>query len=208
MTPTMPAAKPPRHAGRITTWKDDQGFGFITPNGGGATVFVHIKSFADGRTRPAGSEIVTYELARNEKGQARAENVAFYRPGAARQAAPGRSPLRPLLAGGFLVFLGLLALLHRIPLAVAGYYCGISALSFLAYARDKAAARRDAWRTRESTLHLFGLIGGWPGALLAQHFIRHKSTKPSFQSSLWFTVLVNCGVLGWLVVSAGFGWLG
>jgi len=89
------------------------------------------------------------------------------------------------------------------PLPAVGFYTGISVLTFLVYARDKAAARRDAWRTGESSLHLLGLAGGWPGALLAQHLLRHQSTKPAFQSSLWFTVVVNCGVLGWFLT--GFG---
>jgi len=29
--------KAPRYQGRITSWKDDEGFGFITPNGAGPT---------------------------------------------------------------------------------------------------------------------------------------------------------------------------
>ncbi len=41
-----------RLQGRITRWKDDQGFGFITPDGGGEPVFVHISAFASRRLRP------------------------------------------------------------------------------------------------------------------------------------------------------------
>ena len=52
-----------RHQGKITDWKDDRGFGFITPNGGGAKVFVHISAFRKGEARPAGNDLVTYELA-------------------------------------------------------------------------------------------------------------------------------------------------
>ena len=65
-----------RYQGKITRWQDDQGFGFITPNGGGAQVFVHIKAFSS-RRRPVGNEMVTYELLADQKGRARAGNVAF-----------------------------------------------------------------------------------------------------------------------------------
>ena len=48
-----------RQQGKITKWKDDQGFGFITPDSGGEQVFVHIKSFSNRQRRPIGNEIVT-----------------------------------------------------------------------------------------------------------------------------------------------------
>jgi len=51
-----------RHQGRITTWKDDKGFGFITPNGSREQVFVHIRAFAHAGRRPMGGELVTFEL--------------------------------------------------------------------------------------------------------------------------------------------------
>ncbi|MGD9872533.1 MAG: cold shock domain-containing protein, partial [Thauera sp.] len=52
-----------RHQGKITTWKDDKGFGFIAPNGGGEPVFLHVSSLANRRRRPEGNELVSYELA-------------------------------------------------------------------------------------------------------------------------------------------------
>lgn len=197
----MRSATTPRYAGRITTWKEEQGFGFITPNGGGPTVFVHISAFARQGTRPAGNEIVTYELTVNERGQARADKVAFCRAGR-RQPVAG-SVARPLLACGFLVALALLVAAGRLPVLALALYASISALTFLAYASDKAAARRHAWRTRESTLHMLGLAGGWPGALLAQHLVRHKSSKQSFKSILWLTIIVNCMALGWFMGTGG-----
>jgi len=60
-----------RYQGKITAWKDDQGYGFITPNIGGDKVFVHIKSFVSRRQRPALEQIVTYELSRDERGPQR-----------------------------------------------------------------------------------------------------------------------------------------
>jgi cold shock CspA family protein len=51
-----------RYQGKVTDWKDDRGFGFISPNGGGAKVFVHISAFRKGEARPVGNDLVTYEL--------------------------------------------------------------------------------------------------------------------------------------------------
>jgi len=45
---------------------------------------------------------------------------------------------------------------------------GLSLLSYLMYWLDKEAAQSGAQRTPESTLHLVDLLGGWPGALVAQ----------------------------------------
>ena len=64
-----------RYQGRVTGWKDDRGFGFVTPNGGGPRVFVHISAFGQGQRRPSENDLVTYELTRDEKKRERAENV-------------------------------------------------------------------------------------------------------------------------------------
>jgi uncharacterized membrane protein YsdA (DUF1294 family) len=50
-------------------------------------------------------------------------------------------------------------------------------------------------------LHFVGLIGGWPGALLAQGMFRHKSKKMEFQSVFWVTVVFNCAGLAWLLAT-------
>lgn len=46
----------------------------------------------------------------------------------------------------------------------------------------------------ESTLLLLGLVGGWPGAIVAQQTLRHKTIKLSFRVSFWLSVVVNIGV--------------
>jgi uncharacterized membrane protein YsdA (DUF1294 family) len=111
----------------------------------------------------------------------------------------------PVLAVLFFAFVGACALAGRLPLAVVGLYAGASLLAFAVYARDKAAAQGGRWRTQEKTLHMIALLGGWPGALVAQRVLRHKSSKASFQLTFWATVLVNCGVLGWLLTARGAG---
>lgn len=89
------------------------------------------------------------------------------------------------------------------PLWIAAIYVGMSLLTFIAYAVDKAAAQAQRWRTKESTLHLLALACGWPGALLAQQWLRHKSTKQAFRSVFWATVVLN--VVGMVVLSSPWG---
>lgn len=92
---------------------------------------------------------------------------------------------------------------RRLPLAVLVIYLVASLVTFFTYGFAKSAASRDQWRTRESTLHVFALLGGWPGALAAQRLLRHKSAKASFQATFWVTVAINCGALGWLLSPSG-----
>ena len=91
----------------------------------------------------------------------------------------------------------------KLPTVILWGYLLISLITFFAYAFDKVAAKDGAWRTKESTLHLLSLVGGWPGALIAQQKLRHKSKKQSFRSAFWFTVIMNVGIFAWMFTAAG-----
>jgi uncharacterized membrane protein YsdA (DUF1294 family)/cold shock CspA family protein len=191
-----------RYQGKITDWKDDKGFGFITPNGGSQQVFVHIKSFSNRQQRPVGNELVTYELTHDAKGRAQANSVAFVgKRGAPASPSGQAAPL--ILTAAFLVFVAGSVFAGKLPMAVVWIYLAASLVAFFAYALDKSAARNDRWRTKERTLHIFALAGGWPGALAAQRLLRHKSSKPSFQFAFWVTVILNCCILAWFFSSSG-----
>lgn len=107
------------------------------------------------------------------------------------------------MAVAFVVALVVTVLAGKLPALVLWLYLGASVVAFVAYAVDKAAARRDRWRTPEGTLHLYALIGGWPGALVAQRVLRHKSSKVEFQRVYWATVIINCMALAWFAVQHG-----
>ena len=88
--------------------------------------------------------------------------------------------------------------LVQLPLLVAAVYGVMSITCFAVYAIDKRAARAKAWRTPEKTLWLLGLLCGWPGALLAQQWLRHKTVKQPFRQMFWFTIAVNVAAFLWL----------
>lgn len=76
-----------------------------------------------------------------------------------------------------------------------------SLISFMQYWQDKASAQRGRWRTPEKALHLVELLGGWPGALIAQQCFRHKTRKLSFQLMVWPIVAAHQLVwIDWLLL--------
>lgn len=179
-----------RLRGKLTKWKDDKGFGFITPIRGGPQVFVHIKAFTNQHRRPVGNEFVIYETVSDATGRIRAEHVEFMGDDSKKAAEGWMIALTIALL--FLIFVGVSVFIGQLPFVVLALYLVFSFISFLVYRHDKSAAQQNRWRTGEGTLILLGLIGGWPGAVVAQQFFHHKTKKRSFQIAFWLTVLLNC----------------
>ena len=179
-----------RLRGKLTKWKDDGGYGFITPIRGGRQVFVHIKAFTNQHRRPIGNEFVTYETVSDETGRLRAEHVEFMGDDSLSAAEGWTIALTIALL--FLIFVGVSVLIGQLPFVVLALYVVFSVISFLVYRHDKSAAQQNQWRTGEGTLIFLGVLGGWPGAFVAQQFFRHKTKKSSFQIVFWVTVLLNC----------------
>jgi uncharacterized membrane protein YsdA (DUF1294 family)/cold shock CspA family protein len=193
-----------RIEGLVKSWNDDRGFGFIAPTQGGDEIFVHIKAFRARAGRPQVGQYVSFEIEQVQTGKKRAKDVELMRVTHGRprrfesSASWGNISLLAIPAFATLFFL--VSVFWRVPLFVAGVYLALSAASFVAYAADKSAANSGGWRTRESTLLLLGLMGGWPGGLIARKFLRHKSAKVSFRTAFWGSVAIN--VCGFVVLSS------
>ena len=74
---------------------------------------------------------------------------------------------------------------------IAWLYVVASCVCLVLYARDKTNARNKRRRVPERTLLLVGLVGGWPGALIAQRVLRHKTAKRSFRFAFRASIVVN-----------------
>ena len=192
-----------RMKGKLIKWDSDKAFGFIAPNGGGDNVFIHKTALSNRKRTPQISDVITFSIAKDKSGRYCAGDATFSGEKLKKKEAKKISQFSIYLS---VLFLGVIAVAYfigKFPQKLLLVYFGISAITFLAYAFDKSKAQRGAWRTQESTLHLFGLIGGWPGAAIAQQVLRHKSQKKEFRSGFWFTVVVNIGALFWLISPKG-----
>ncbi|HAT1575055.1 TPA: DUF1294 domain-containing protein [Raoultella ornithinolytica] len=74
----------------------------------------------------------------------------------------------------------------------------VNVLTLVIYGMDKMAARKAWRRVPESTLLVFGFVGGWPGAMVGQQVFRHKTQKQPFKT--YFIISVILSILATLAV--------
>ncbi|GED41084.1 DUF1294 domain-containing protein [Cobetia marina] len=184
--------------GRLTRWNDDKGFGFITPESGGKDVFAHISAYK-GRGRPKASAQVHYQLGMDDNNRPRA--IRFRTHGAGASTTSTGVWLAWLVALAVMVVLGAGWQQGRLPWMLPVAYLGMSLVTYLAYRIDKQAATSGEWRVPEGKLHLMELLCGWPGALIAQQSLRHKTRKTSYRLVFWGVVLINIAAVSWLTLS-------
>ncbi|PJJ97293.1 hypothetical protein CO641_09805 [Lysobacteraceae bacterium NML91-0213] len=192
--------------GRVIEWDDARGFGFIRPHGDERRLFFHIRDYRRSGRRPEIGEFVRFRASRQADGRWCAQDVdrvAQRRRGAVRRAVSTDAPrvgwtaVGPLVAA-YLALLTWSVSAGRLPVAAAACVPVLSLLTWLVYAADKRAARERRRRVPEAHLHALELAGGWPGALLAQRVLHHKSRKRSYQVVFWIVVALNvAAVVAW-----------
>jgi len=168
-------------SGKILEWDAKRGFGFLDHSG--KRLFLHIRDYAARHHAPRKGDVVAFLVGEDALGRPCAQRAQTIW-------SPSRLKATHFLVLPFLLFLPTLAALKMSydPRIIAGYAVFISIIAWRAYSYDKSRALAGAWRTPESTLHFLDLIGGWPGAFLAQKHLRHKTSKASFQLTFWFIV--------------------
>jgi len=192
-----------RTTGKVTHWNADKGYGFITPSSGAKQVFVHIKAFGGRLDRPELNQLVSFVLATDKHGRPCAERVTLAGEKSTDRFMRNDKNLYIWGAVIFLLLLSAVSFGGTLPLPVWVLYVGMSLVTYLVYWMDKSAALSNRSRTPENTLHLLALLGGWPGAIIAQQVLRHKSSKQEFRVVFWLSVTINCSILAWLFTQSG-----
>lgn len=184
-----------RITGKIKTWNEHKGFGFISCEGRD-DVFVHITDIPNKQTPQIGDE-VSFEIGPGRNGKSKAVNVQFEgqvagsQPQSIGMARYGAWTLVLLP----LLFSLLVASETLLPLILTVV---MSAVAFVAMGVDKHLAQNGAARIPETLLHLFELSGGWPGSYVGQRHYAHKTRKHSYQ--LVFVIIVLIHALYWIDV--------
>lgn len=187
--------------GKITTWNDEKGFGFLKPLKDETQIFIHISAFKDRKLRPEINQKVTYELSVDKQGRKTAVKIARASDRKRKPQSAKNSSISMITAITFLIIVGSIIFIKHASFLILYTYIMLSLVTFLIYGWDKAAAKKNHWRTPENNLHFLSLIGGWPGALIAQNFFRHKSKKQPFRIIFWLTVIINISIFIGLMVN-------
>lgn len=187
-----------RFSGRLKSWNTDRGFGFIEPDGGGREVFVHVSAVPTRLRPPQPGQAFTFEVELNREGKKRAANIGVPERPRTVSRDRGEAPTQWSLASAvaipaFVAIYAVVALNYRVLPWFALAYVVLSVTCVMLYAFDKSAAVAGRWRWSEQSLLALGLLGGWPGGLVARQLLRHKSSKASFRRAFWSTVLLNVG---------------
>ncbi len=61
--------------GALKTWKEDRGFGFISPDDGGKDIFIHISALKGTSRRPVTGDVIYYQIAKDNRGKYKAINA-------------------------------------------------------------------------------------------------------------------------------------
>lgn len=194
---------------KIVEWDDERGYGFLQVGSG--RVFLYRRDFSERHKRPQVGDWIRFTVGVDAQKRTCAKEAVHVNDG-------GRLTLVSMV-----VLLGLLVLpsfaIYRTGVDwrwPGGYAAAISAISYGRYATDKRRARENKRRelaaagdchgresrVSEAGLHLTEVLGGWPGAFVAQRRLRHKVSKKRYLAIYWTIVIAyqlvafDC-IMGW-----------
>ena len=170
----------------IVEWQPKSAYGFALD--GERRIFLHISNFTQRARWPEVGDRVTFVMGEDESGRPCAREIVLQESGSLLRWHHLLSLVLLLILPG-LSLIGLSGLLS--PWWVLYFATFTSVAVGMQLWFDKRSAVADGSRVPEATLHLFELMGGWPGSFIAQRALRHKIFKKSYQWIFWPIVAIH-----------------
>ena len=199
--------------GKVVFWRDDKGFGFVVCDQTQQKLFFHIRDHAGTEGRPQMGDTLQFSVKQDKQGRDIAAPWQFVTSQSTASAASPKAAVHSdslsiqyanqialLFRISFLIAVIIALLFGRLLYILPLLYLEASLFTYWLYKTDKEAAiARHGNRLTEESLQLFSLIGGWPGAYLAQQQLAHKRSKLPFRREFGFVIVGNTLLLIWLL---------
>ncbi len=179
--------------GTISEWDAEKGYGFITLSGQPKRIFFQLSDINQTGRLPQVDDYVRFQLTKDVYGTIRATHIE--RPATFNFAVALVVWFASVLSASVYLF-------DYSPISCLLYFL-ISAISYAIYAFDKSAEQRGSWRVPSLSLYLLALIGGWPGAILAQALLYYRYHDDQFKATLWLIALANFSLFCWTLTAQG-----
>ncbi len=179
--------------GTISEWDAEKGQGFITVSGQPKRIFFQLADVSRKGHSPKVDEYVRFHVTKDVYGSIRATDIET----------PTSFNFSSAIAVWFASVLCASVYLFEYSLIATVFYFLVSAITYAIYAFDKSAEQHGGWRIPLFSLYFLSLIGGWPGALLAQGFLYYRYHDDLFKVLLWFTALANFTLYCWTLSPHG-----
>lgn len=83
---------------------------------------------------------------------------------------------------------------------IATYIAVINLVTFIAFAIDKSKSKSNSRRIPERTLLIISALGGSLGAMLAMHFVRHKTQHAKFKYGIPAMLFAHIALLAYVIL--------
>jgi uncharacterized membrane protein YsdA (DUF1294 family)/cold shock CspA family protein len=191
-----------RRLGRLDSWNDERGFGYVRTDESAELLFVHIKSFRTRPRRPLAGDPLTFIEGTGRNGRPAAEDVeidGLPAPAPGKPSGPRRTPIadvtRVMAALSIFIAVATLSALGRAPIWFGVLYYTMGLASLMLYSADKRYAIAGRSRVRETSMHVVDALFGIGGGLFAQHVFRHKTRKRAFRYITRLIYIVHATLL-------------
>ena len=195
--------------GYVKKWHDKKNFGYIVTETNNI-YFFHVADFKPPRKPVIGDKVI-FNVSKDNQGRTKAEHIQEFsfvknkhdQKNLNQKQFKNGQYINLFQCIAFYALLIFLVFTKKLNLLFIFWYVALSIITYILYAKDKKAALNGSWRVSELTLHILSLLGGWVGAMFAQTYLNHKSTKSEFQTNYYFTVIINIGLLILLLIFGG-----